>query len=333
MKFKPYAFVILLTVLTLTTLNTLNTQAAPALTLTVQTDKIKYNLGDPLTFNGTLTRDGVPVSDALVAIQIVDPADEPLVFRTLNTGIEPQLSWQVQILSVVPSDEIGNPKTSFKRGTNANFKVTVNNNAGESKNVVLVLNCYYILSHEMPFKATVYYEGSIPSGPLSFISPIYIPEYAPICTAKVYANAYTQLPENVGYAYCPEKSATFSITSSTTSSQTLGYEASQTLEGTFNVTITLPNQNIRVGNYTTLYASTMYSGLQAFAYASFEVILLGDINGDKIVDIFDAVLLSKASGSRPGSPNWDPRCDLNNDTIVDIFDAVLLAANAGKIAL
>jgi hypothetical protein len=331
MKSKPYAFIILLIFLILTTLTTMSAQAS--LALTVQTDKTKYNLGDPLTFNGTLTRDGTPVSDALVAIQIVDPADDTLVFRTLNTGTEPQLSWQVQILSVVPSDEYGNPKTSFKRGANANFNVTVRNDSGEPKNVVLVLNCYYLVSHEMPFKAIIYFQGSIPPGTLSFIPQVNIPENAPICTAKVYANAYTQLPENVGYAYCPEKSATFSITDSTTSSQTLRYEASQTLNGTFNVTITLPNQGIRVGNYTTLYASTRYSGLQAFAYASFEVILLGDVNGDKIVDIFDAVLLSRASGSRPGSPNWDPRCDLNNDTIVDIFDAVLLAANAGKTAL
>ena len=56
----------------------------------------------------------------------------------------------------------------------------------------------------------------------------------------------------------------------------------------------------------------------------------GDINGDGIVDIFDAVLLAAAAGSMPGSPNWNPNADINNDNIVDIFDAVILAAHAGQ---
>jgi hypothetical protein len=330
MKSKFYVLMILLTFLALTSLTMMSAQAS--LTLTVQTDKTKYNIGDTLTFSGTLTQDGAPVSNGLVAIQIVDPIGYPFVFRTVNTGTEPQHNWLVEILSVVPSDELGIPKTSFRRGTNAYFKVTINNTSGEPKNVTLVLNCYYNVSHEIPFSAVIYFQGSIPPGIVAFISPVIIPDNAPICTARVYANAYTQLPENVGYSYCPEESATFSITSSTTSSQSAGYEASQASDGTFNVVLDLPNSNIRVGSYI-LYASTVFAGTQAFAYDTFEVILLGDVNGDKTVDIFDAVLLAKASGSTPSSPNWDPRCDLNNDGFIDIFDAVLLSANAGKTAL
>jgi len=305
----------------------MSTQAS--LTLSVQTDKIKYGLGDTLTFNGTLTQDGAPVSDGLVAIQIVDPADIPLVFRTVNTGTEPQSDWQVEILSVVPSDALGNPKASFRRGTNANFNVTIINNGDEPKNVTLVLNCYYILSYEMPFDAIIYFQGEIPSGTISMAPPVIIPDSAPICAAKVYANAYTQLPENMGYSYCPEESATFSITDPTMSSQNVKYENSQTSSGTFNVTLSLPDQNIRIGNYT-LYACAVFSGMQAFAYKGFEVILFGDINGDKEVDVFDAVLLAKASGSSPDSPNWNPNADLNNDGTVDIYDAVILAAHAGE---
>jgi hypothetical protein len=330
MSIKPWTFTILLTFLILTSLVPMSAQTS--LILTVQTDKTKYNLGDTLAFNGTLTQDGVPVPNGLIAIQIVDPIGDPLVFRTVNTGTEPQHNWLVEILSVVPSDEVGTPKTSFRRGTTAPFKVTLNNTSGEPKNVILVLNCYYIVSYETPFIAIVCFEGSIPSGSLAFILPVIIPDNAPICTAKVYVNAYIELPEDVGYPYCPEKAATFSITGSTTSSQAVGYEASQTSSGTFSVTLNLPDLNIRVGSYT-LYASTIFSGTQAFAYDSFEVILLGDVNGDKTVDIFDAVLLAKASGTTPESPNWDPRCDLNDDGIVDIFDAVLLSANAGKTAL
>ena len=58
--------------------------------------------------------------------------------------------------------------------------------------------------------------------------------------------------------------------------------------------------------------------------------ILGDINGDGIVDIFDLAIIAFAFGSQPSSSNWDPRADLNSDNKVDIFDAVMLANNFGK---
>lgn len=334
MKIKLSIAIII--ILILISLNITHIHASPELTLTIQTNKQKYNLGETLTFNGTLTENGVPANDALIAVQIVDPASYSLIYRTLNTGVIPQSTWIVEILEVTPSDDLGNPKTSFKRGQAANFKVTVKNNGAEAKNVYLTINCYYVLSHETTFSAILYYQGSIPPGVMYFIPEIIIPDDAPICTAKVYANAYKNLPKDVGYAYCPEKSATFTITDSSTSSSTSFENATlytlQTSDGTYNFTFNLPSKNIRLGNYT-LYAGTFYHREQENTYTTFEVILLGDVNGDKIVDIFDAVLLSKASGSTPEDPNWDPRCDFNNDEIVDIFDAVTLAANAGKTAL
>ena len=60
--------------------------------------------------------------------------------------------------------------------------------------------------------------------------------------------------------------------------------------------------------------------------------LIGDINGDGIVDIFDVVILAKAFGSEPGDPEWNPAADLNNDDIVDIFDVVTIAKEFGKSA-
>jgi len=57
-----------------------------------------------------------------------------------------------------------------------------------------------------------------------------------------------------------------------------------------------------------------------------------DLNGDFTVDIYDAILLSSAFGSEPGSPNWNPNADINNDNTVDIFDAIILSANFGQTA-
>jgi parallel beta-helix repeat protein len=58
--------------------------------------------------------------------------------------------------------------------------------------------------------------------------------------------------------------------------------------------------------------------------------LLGDIKKDGVVDIFDAILLSTAFNSHPGSPTWNPQADINQDDIVDIYDAIILSTNFGK---
>lgn len=55
----------------------------------------------------------------------------------------------------------------------------------------------------------------------------------------------------------------------------------------------------------------------------------GDLNGDDVVDILDAIMLSNAFGTSPGDPAWNPDADLNGDGIVDIIDAILLANSFG----
>lgn len=54
-----------------------------------------------------------------------------------------------------------------------------------------------------------------------------------------------------------------------------------------------------------------------------------DLNGDGIVDMLDASVLSAHWGETPASPNWDPKCDLNGDGIVDLLDAGVLSNHWG----
>jgi hypothetical protein len=60
---------------------------------------------------------------------------------------------------------------------------------------------------------------------------------------------------------------------------------------------------------------------------SFKVIVTipGDVKGDFVVDIYDAIILSNAYNSAPPSSNWNPNADINCDNIVDIYDAIILA--------
>jgi len=57
--------------------------------------------------------------------------------------------------------------------------------------------------------------------------------------------------------------------------------------------------------------------------------IIGDVNGDGVVDICDIVIVAIAFGSKPGSPKWNPDADLNDDETVDIEDIVLAAINFG----
>jgi hypothetical protein len=61
-----------------------------------------------------------------------------------------------------------------------------------------------------------------------------------------------------------------------------------------------------------------------------KVTVIGDINGDGVVNILDAVTIAEAWGSTPSSPNWNIRADINHDGSVDIYDGVRIGLNWGK---
>jgi len=62
-----------------------------------------------------------------------------------------------------------------------------------------------------------------------------------------------------------------------------------------------------------------------------KVKMLGDINGDGAVDIFDVVVVAAAFGSRPSDPNWNPKADLRPEFgLIDIFDFMIVAAHFGE---
>jgi hypothetical protein len=58
--------------------------------------------------------------------------------------------------------------------------------------------------------------------------------------------------------------------------------------------------------------------------------ILGDVNADNIVDIYDALLLAAAFQSTPTSTNWNANADLNADNFIDIYDAIILAGHFGQ---
>jgi len=59
--------------------------------------------------------------------------------------------------------------------------------------------------------------------------------------------------------------------------------------------------------------------------------IFGDINGDGKVDIKDVAIASRAFGSYPGHPPWNPVGDINYDLKVDIKDVAAVSKQYGKI--
>jgi Dockerin type I domain len=71
--------------------------------------------------------------------------------------------------------------------------------------------------------------------------------------------------------------------------------------------------------------NTIYVFNETIRNSRVQTSIPGDVNLDGLVDIFDAIKLAIAFGSKPPNLNYDPYADINADGMVDLFDAILLA--------
>ena len=60
-----------------------------------------------------------------------------------------------------------------------------------------------------------------------------------------------------------------------------------------------------------------------------KVVSIGDINGDGLVNIVDAVVIAHAWDATPSDGHWNVKADLNHDGVIDVFDATKLSLNWG----
>jgi hypothetical protein len=304
--------------------------ASPSLDITLTTDRFppQYMLGEIVDVQGNLTWDGSPVPDGLVALQIDDPDEGYFILRTLSTGTSPAAGGVIEILEVIPCDSQGNPQQIFTRDEYAYFSVTLRNN---DEDPMYVLMCVNLFDAKMvPLHASIQHAGLMEPGEFSLLFPCMIPEEAALGNATMHISAFNALPKNKGaqaYPYCPEKSAVFTVESPIEAAPSTSYPV-----GTYGLTFKLPWTG-KLGGYDT-YATSNYEGEGISSSINFVAVpgspLLGDVNWDGIVDVYDAIRLALAFGSTPGEPAWNVRCDFNGDDIVDIYDAITLGNNFGK---
>jgi len=298
------------------------------LNLTVATNKQTYNSLEKVLITGNVTVDGSPVSDALVAVEIDDPKNQPFAARTLSTGPNDTGPWNVEISEIIICDRNGNPKYVFPRGEYLGYKITVKNNMASSCSVIITLTLFY--ANSAPFVMLIPYSGSLGPSQAKTIGPIWpavlIPSDAVTGEAMAYASAYNKLPKDGGFPYCLEKLAIFNITSGTSSASidTDLMAGKNPPEGSYSLTIAFPSLTTPPGNYT-IYALTYHSPQVASNKITFELELTGDLYPDGKIDMRDIAIVAKAFGTVPGKPNWNPKADLNSDNKVDMKDIAIVA--------
>jgi hypothetical protein len=288
---------------------------ASAPNLTVTSNKQSYNRYDQVQISGMLTLGGSPITDSLIAIQVVDSYGDYTVTRVVNTGQNPQTPLLAEVNSVYSSDLSGNPVSTVTKNGLAYFKATVSNYDLTSRTILVTLNIYDSSNVVLD---QVSAEIPIPGrDTTSFIISAFMPPGAVSGTAVVFADAYTAWPNTGGVPYCPEISATFNIESpggsppSTPSGN----------QGAYNLIFKLP-QRAPVGSYT-VYTNSAHDGTAALQSTVFTVVQPGDFNGDAILDFSDTTAYVKNYIKYNAQQTWDPIADLNHDGIVDFADTTL----------
>jgi hypothetical protein len=318
----PLIFLILFLMISIFTIGV---YAFPDVQVTVSTNKQSYSSGELVHIYGDLKRDGTPVTNALIAIQVNDAQNDIVSIRTRSTGTTPS-PWSIDITGLISCDPSGNPKSTFKKGTLAYFNVIVKNlNTVSERYVTVTINLYD--SNQTSFGIAWVGTTVGPNKEFTYLCSIPIPSEASTGAAYAFANAYNNWPKENGIAYCGEGAVNFTITDSTTSSSSSSSTSpsSTSQAGTYNLTFRLRNKS-PLGDHT-VYASYY----QTLATATFDVVwLFADITRDGIVDIKDLFVIAKAYNSEPGSPRWNPKADINVDDLVNIRDLYIVARDYGK---
>jgi len=318
--------------------------APPQLNLTLNMNKNTYYYDNVINVNGTLTGNGYPIPDALVALEIQGPNGALVVARTLETS-SLQLSCPIVITAVTPCDSGGTPQNSFSVGSIAYFEVDVKNNASTSQTGIVIVNPYDASNATL---GTNYVGLSLPAGgttgfimgfPLQYSNPLILtpPNSG---NSTVYASVWSDFAENGGTPLSMEGKATFIILPTGTQPGNpiiTGFPVQGSYQTSFMVhfnevlysSTLAPNYLVRAG--------AKYLGTNVTTAKQTQITIAGDINRDGKVNLVDLVYLANAygttpaSGGTPGAPHaWNPAADINGNGKVDLADLVALALNFGK---
>ena len=167
------------------------------------------HIRENVTLQGNVSRNGVPVADSLVALEIRDKRNTPLLFRTLTVGT-PAEDWALEITDIVIKDSSTMDLMNVvKIGTFAIFGVTLRNRQLVDRTAHVTVTI--IDASRTPIITS---EGGLTilagqSAEYSFRDSV--PASAVGGLASVICNAYTASPSVGGVPYTPEKTASLFV--------------------------------------------------------------------------------------------------------------------------
>jgi len=259
----------------------------------------------------------------VVAVEVRDPNDKILLVRTAKTGDVSSGYWKINIIELYASDEKGNPKNLFNKGAMAYVTYAIKNVDVVTHHIKIALYIQY--SDGSPLTALYPYEGDIDGGQqMGVIASLPIPSTAISGEAKIFLGVFDDSPKNGGAPYCPEKTASLYIESTTPSFPNQ--------PETFNLTFSLPKKDVKLGNYT-VYAATKYYIQTSFESKKFQVIFIGDIVKDGIINMRDIAACILLFQTTPNSPNWNPVADVDGSGKIDMRDIAFLVIHFGYTAI
>lgn len=305
--------------------------SAQGIWVRVYTDKSEYPYFRELVeVYGNISFQGEPAEDAVAAIQVQYPNKTTMLLRTVSTSLNPSWDWQLEIVSVIPCDQLGEPKNDFSRGSVAYCNVTVKSNRFTSRHALIVITAFDPDSTPLDI---VWLECTIAGdGVAGMVAPIGpIPHWSSTGTSKMFASVLTDWPINGGYPYCPGKSADFNVYvygESTYSSPSV-YPQSAIEVSNYSMTFRLP-PHVPIDTYD-VRISAFYKNFDSWGNTTFTTISheLGDFDYDRDIDLFDAVSILAVYGVKSGGQGWDPRLDLLPNGHIELYDAVVVLCKYG----
>ena len=149
----------------------------------------------------------------------------------------------------------------------------------------------------------------------------------------------------VMYTNSTVSSFSFSLTSKemvfsvTGPSNTQGADIVTVPKPLLNSTLVVLMDNVAINNYFSDVNALPENETCCFTYFNYtqsthsikiRLTVLGDITGDRKVDVKDVALASSAYGSTPGSAEWEPLADIDKNYKIDVRDIALIASSYGE---
>ena len=206
MNAKSILFIVLILFALLVNISQVESQLS--LDVIVQTDKTSYLKRELVNVTGNVTYQGELVQNGFVGLQVKSPL-RTIVLRTLPLKPNQSMPSSVETVTLLPVDEERNYKPSTERGKYMWFLMTVKNKGFSTREVYVSIT---ILDTGLIPLDLGMASFDVPAGQTGTYMPrMYIPKWATVGTAYIFASVYESWPASLGRPLCQEEVSYFSI--------------------------------------------------------------------------------------------------------------------------